>query len=187
MIEAPNTEQLTAKETDVLRALEGLAGDAGEAGATSEAWEEAAVAAGVSRRTFYSARARLMQAGLVAASEVRYSPVEPPPPPLVSVEDVIALVGREGTRSHRMYLLYAEVPSDSRLQNLVRIVLSEMPDKNRRGLVRGNPGWIEGFSSAGQTITAEVYEATQEATLAAVERLSETEEGGDDDGKEELV
>lgn len=118
-----------------------------------------------------------MQAGLVAATEVRYSPAEPPPPPLVSAEEVIALINQEGTRSRRAYLLYAEISSDGRLQNLVRVVLSEMPDRNRRGLVRGNPGWIEGFSSAGQTITAEVYEAAQDATLAAVARLVETEEG----------
>ena len=169
MIEAPHTEDLTNKERDVLEVLTDLAD---EAGATSAEWEEAAVAAGVSRRTFYSARARLMQAGLVSATEVRYSPHQPPPPPPVSAEEVVALITQEGTKSNRAYLLYAEVPSAGRLQNLVRTVLSELPDKNRRGLVRGNPGWIEGYSSAGQTVTVEVYEAAQEATLAAVDGLA---------------
>jgi hypothetical protein len=152
------TEDLTAKERDALRALT----DLGEA-ATGQQWEEAAVAAGVSRRSFYGARARLMQAGLVAATEVRYSPHQPPPPPPVSTEDVIALVAREGTRSRRMFELYAEVPSDGRLQNLVRIVIDEMPGKDRRGLVKG------------RRITAEVYEAAEAAVLAAVETLAETE------------
>ncbi len=166
MIESPCNDQFTKKETAVLQALESLAG---VSGATAAAWEAAAVSAGVSRRTFYSARTRLMQAGVVSATEVRYSPVEPPLPPPVSTDDVAAVIKRESTRSRQAYLLYAQVPNDGRLQNLVRTVIAELPAE---GLVKGHSPWT-------RTIPADVYEAGHDAVVEAVQTLIKPEQRSD--------